>query len=89
MQRLRVIFKGRVQGVGFRYSALRASQSFAVTGFVKNLDNGDVELVAEGDSDTIAQFIEEIERIQSGHIVDRLIDKRPASGEFTQFQIER
>src|SRR5207245_6186322 len=44
-----VYYSGQVQGVGFRYTAQQLAAGFAVSGFVRNLPNGDVELVAEGD----------------------------------------
>ena len=47
-QRREVYFSGRVQGVGFRYTVRMVASRFAVTGFVKNLPDGRVQLVAEG-----------------------------------------
>lgn len=47
-KRLHVIFSGRVQGVGFRYAVCHAAEPFEVAGFVRNLWDGDVEVVAEG-----------------------------------------
>ena len=44
----RIIFHGRVQGVGFRYTTHRIARGFPVTGFVRNLTDGTVELVACG-----------------------------------------
>jgi acylphosphatase len=47
--RIRLIVRGRVQGVGFRYAACDEAKSLAVAGWVRNLANGSVEIVAEGD----------------------------------------
>ena len=47
--RLHVYFSGHVQGVGFRYSVKQLSLEFDVTGWVKNLPDGRVELVTEGE----------------------------------------
>ncbi len=47
---MRLLMSGRVQGVGFRYTAKGVAQRFAVTGFVRNLSDGRVELVVEGDA---------------------------------------
>jgi acylphosphatase len=44
----RVYYSGRVQGVGFRYAAQGLAEDFDVSGYVRNLPGGDVELVAEG-----------------------------------------
>lgn len=48
LERREVRYRGRVQGVGFRYTARSIAQSYAVTGYVKNVADGSVELVVEG-----------------------------------------
>jgi acylphosphatase len=48
MARLRLLVHGRVQGVFFRHSASEEARGLALTGWVRNLANGDVEIVAEG-----------------------------------------
>lgn len=55
-----VIFHGKVQGVGFRKFVKSKADQIGVTGYVKNLPDGTVEVVATGDKDTIERFIEEI-----------------------------
>ena len=57
IQRRQVYYSGRVQGVGFRYTATTIARQYAVTGFVQNLDDGRVQLVAEGDADEITKFL--------------------------------
>jgi acylphosphatase len=47
-QRMRIYYSGRVQGVGFRYNVKSVAVGFEVTGTVRNLNDGRVELVAEG-----------------------------------------
>ena len=54
-------FSGRVQGVGFRYQTVRVAQEFEVSGFVRNLMDGRVELVAEGDAAEVRAFTTEVE----------------------------
>tara|TARA_B100002051_G_scaffold242894_1_gene248403 strand:- start:304 stop:579 length:276 start_codon:yes stop_codon:yes gene_type:complete len=54
--RLHVYFSGHVQGVGFRYSVKQLSLEFDVTGSVKNLPDGRVELVAEGERNELETF---------------------------------
>ncbi len=56
----KVIFKGRVQGVGFRYSTKRLAQGFDVIGTVKNLKDGSVALQVMGESNEVRDFIHEI-----------------------------
>jgi acylphosphatase len=51
-----VFYSGRVQGVGFRYNAKAAATGFEVTGTVRNLNDGRVELVAEGDRAELEAF---------------------------------
>jgi acylphosphatase len=49
--RLKLIVSGRVQGVGFRWAAVAEAQRLRLSGWVRNLAGGDVEIVAEGDKD--------------------------------------
>jgi len=53
----RATFSGKVQGVGFRYTARQIASEFPVTGYVRNLPNGQVEVVAQGASDATAGFL--------------------------------
>ena len=53
----RVYYSGRVQGVGFRYTAQGLAADYPVAGYVRNLPNGDVELVAEGPADQVDAFL--------------------------------
>jgi acylphosphatase len=52
-----VYYSGRVQGVGFRYTAQSLAAQHPVQGFVRNLPNGDVELVAEGDPKDVEAYL--------------------------------
>ena len=56
--RLEAWFSGHVQGVGFRFQALQVAKGFIVTGFVQNLSDGRVYLVAEGSADEVKAFLE-------------------------------
>ena len=60
LERRRVYYSGRVQGVGFRFTAQHLAQSFDVSGFVRNLDDGRVELVAEGESTEVQLLLDSI-----------------------------
>jgi acylphosphatase len=55
--RERMVVNGMVQGVGFRYFTCRLAQEYPVTGYVRNLRNGDVEIVAEGTKDAVKSFL--------------------------------
>lgn len=54
-------FSGHVQGVGFRYQVVSIAKGFELTGYVKNLNDGRVELLAEGEETEVMTFIEAIE----------------------------
>jgi acylphosphatase len=56
-----VFFEGRVQGVGFRWTAKNLARGYEVTGWVKNLPDGRVEMQVSGDTDEVDAFIEAIE----------------------------
>jgi len=57
---VQVFYEGRVQGVGFRYSARRVATGFDVAGYVRNLPDGRVELVASGDPEEVDGFLDAV-----------------------------
>ena len=61
------LFAGRVQGVGFRYSTKQLAKGFDVTGWVKNLPDGRVELQLMGDEEELDEFIAELHDSPLGH----------------------
>ncbi len=68
---LQIFVKGRVQGVGYRWFARNVARELGLTGFVRNLPNGDVEVVAQGDEEVLNQFILELQRGPAfAHVVD-------------------
>jgi acylphosphatase len=56
MAAYRYLVQGRVQGVGYRYFVQREADMLGVTGFVRNLADGRVEVVAEGEDETLARL---------------------------------
>jgi len=82
-----VFFTGRVQGVGFRYTALQVAKEFEVSGLVKNLPDGRVQLEAEGAPQTVKEFIAALEERMHGYIrkSERQVAKRPP--QFAGFEI--
>lgn len=56
----KVVFSGKVQGVGFRYSVKQIALGFDIVGFIKNLSDGTVELQVMAEEDEITEFITEI-----------------------------
>jgi acylphosphatase len=88
MERIHVIVTGQVQGIGFRYFVKRQSEALCLTGFVRNLPEGQVEVVAEGSVDKLNQLIKLLEIGPSGALViDLNMDMEAATGEFRDFQI--
>lgn len=78
MCRKRVIFSGRVQGVGFRYTTQSIARRYPVSGFVRNLSDGTVELEAQGDGRSVDDFLAEIGRSFEGNVRDRDVTELPA-----------
>ncbi len=76
----RVHYSGRVQGVGFRYTAQHLAASFAVAGYVCNLPSGEVELVAEGPADQVGAFLAAVSRQMMGYIESSTVKDMTPSG---------
>ncbi|UCC29538.1 MAG: acylphosphatase [Phycisphaerales bacterium] len=85
--RRRVHFSGRVQGVGFRFTTEDIASRFQVTGFVRNLRDGRVELVAEGIEAELDRFQDAIQDALRGYITEANASDSSAVGEFTSFRI--
>ena len=78
----RVYYSGRVQGVGFRYTAERMAAGFTVAGYVRNLPNGSVELVAEGESDQVEAFLASLGQQMASYIQRAtVVEETPAGHE--------
>jgi acylphosphatase len=87
LERREVTYSGRVQGVGFRYTTRQLAQGRPLTGFVRNLPDGRVQLVVEGASGELDGFLAAIADRMSDHIRHAAIDVRPATSEFTDFEV--
>jgi len=89
MRRLTARFEGRVQGVGFRYTAIMlAARLGGITGYVTNMMNGDVEMVAEGPEERLLELLQQIQRSHLGRFITRLDQHwTSAKGEFTNFDV--
>lgn len=86
--RLHALVSGRVQGVNFRYSTLQYAQSLRLTGWVKNLPNGAVEVVAEGPQPALNQLLEFLHHGPSyAHVHSVQAEWQPAANEFTHFDV--
>ena len=87
MVRIEVIYRGRVQGVGFRWQILTVSKNFTCTGYVKNLLDGSVEFLAEGELNEVESFIENIDSKMKGYWTQKSVDKREGVPHFQDFSI--
>ncbi|MCG8404522.1 MAG: acylphosphatase [Phycisphaerales bacterium] len=85
--RRRVLFSGRVQGVGFRYTTYHLAESYQVTGYVKNLQDGRVEAVLEGERAEVEKFFQAIGQEMRSNIDDATHQDSPATGEHDRFEI--
>ena len=89
-KRLHVLYSGRVQGVGFRYTAKTVATGFEVTGIVRNLADGRVELIVEGLKDELDGFQQAIRESGLGGLIAREdVSWQEASNEYRGFEITR
>lgn len=88
-QRRTIYFDGRVQGVGFRYTTRAIAARHAVSGFVENLADGRVLLVAEGDPRVLDAFVADLEAEMARHIETRQVTVSPPTDEFAGFSVRR
>lgn len=87
LERREVRYRGRVQGVGFRYTARSIAQLHPVTGYVRNLADGSVELVLEGRPEDVSSVLRAI-RAQMGRYIREVQEAAlPATGQFTDFDV--
>lgn len=86
--RVRILAGGRVQGVAYRFYAEKMAARLDVTGWVRNLADGRVEILAEGAAVSIETFLE---RLRDGPSLARVdsfdVRREPATGEFGDFRV--
>ncbi len=86
--RYHLIIKGRVQGVGYRMSAYNAAIDLGITGWVRNLHDGNVEVLAESDKATLEEFVLWAKKGPGYAKVSEVnTEELSATGEFTKFNI--
>lgn len=81
----RLLIRGRVQGVGFRYSMVGAAARFRVTGWVRNRRDGSVEAVVQGTGEAVDAMIAWARRGPDAAIVEN-VEVSEAEGEFSEFE---
>ncbi len=82
-----ILFKGQVQGVGFRYKAKQISGRFDIAGTIENLPDGRVKLRMEGELSEIEGFFEALLEQTPGFVTDAERSGKPYRGEFKGFEI--
>ncbi len=83
----RIVFVGRVQGVGFRFTAFNTANHHQLTGFVRNLHDNTVEMLAQGPADAIDDCIQDIEESFGGYIRETKITEIPYEPKYKDFKI--
>ena len=73
--------------MGFRYTTVRVANGYAVTGFVRNLPDGRVDVVVEGEEKEIEAFLADLADSMQGCIRNTQIDDEPYTGEFHRFDV--
>jgi acylphosphatase len=84
-----VLINGRVQGVGFRYFVTSRAVSYQVSGYVRNLDTGGVEIEVEGTRQEINDFLSEIRRgPRHGAVMDFQVEWKPHKKQYDHFFVK-
>ena len=87
-QRIRAIYTGRVQGVGFRMTVCELARPLPVVGRVVNVSDGTVELIAQGEAETLSQLLDSVDRRLGRYIVQGRVEwLAGVPGEYSGFSI--
>jgi acylphosphatase len=82
-----ITYAGRVQGVGFRAMTAELARRHPVTGWVRNLPDGRVELLVEGQEASVEQFLNAVRAHWRNYIEDEQTEQRPPTGTLRGFTI--
>ena len=86
-ERRRVYYNGHVQGVGFRYTAISIARRYRVAGYVQNLSDGRVVVVAEGEGVELDRFLADVAETMADYIRSTQSNPEPPTGEFRDFGV--
>ncbi|MHC4885585.1 MAG: acylphosphatase [Planctomycetota bacterium] len=84
---MRVTFRGRVQGVGFRWTTKALAEDYDVSGYVRNQPDGSVLLVAEGTRREVEHLLDALRLRMAGHIREETCETAPPTHHHTGFHI--
>ena len=82
-----IIFKGRVQGVGFRYTAQRMASRYDLTGYVRNLPDGTVEALLQGTKPNIQACLNDLQDTFGGYLRELKTTDKPVNPRYHDFRI--
>ena len=82
-----IVFIGRVQGVGFRFTAFHIANRYKLTGFVRNCADGTVEMLAQGPAEDIDICIKDIKESFPGYVREARIEEIPLDPQYMDFKI--
>lgn len=88
MKTLEIIVKGYVQGVGFRYFVQKEAKSIGIKGYVKNLENGDVLIIAQGENYQLEEFVKNVKTKHPYATVNEMLIKDVESCDYDGFTIK-
>jgi len=83
-----VYYSGRVQGVGFRFTAEDLAKGLSIAGFVRNLSDGRVEIVAQAEEDTLKNFLDQVQKAFSSYIRETNISWQIPAQEYKDFGVK-
>ncbi len=82
-----ILFTGTVQGVGFRFTARHLANRYGLTGWAKNMFDGSVEVVAEGEEDRVKLLIDSLNEQFKGYVTNTEVTWADPTDEFSIFDI--
>ena len=87
-EQVHVFYSGRVQGVGFRFTSESIASELGIKGWVKNLPDGRVEIIAEAEKSALESFLSKINEAFSGYIRGEDTTWQEALGKFNDFRVK-
>ena len=83
-----IVFTGRVQGVGFRFTALNVAKRYQLGGMVRNVMNGSVEMIAQGPAEDVADCIRDIQGTYESQVTETKVNDVPLDPQYnTEFKL--
>lgn len=85
--RYQVLYAGRVQGVGFRATTAQIAARHPVAGYVRNLPDGRVELVCQGERSAVDRFLADVRETMNWYIRSETVEPAPSGESFVRFEV--